>query len=84
MIAEVKSLNSRMYGFLTAQDGQEYFFHASSLAAGISWHDLSEGDQVEFDVVTPQPVKGPRAANIRAERDEASAPVAPAADDSQG
>jgi hypothetical protein len=39
---------------------------------------MAEGHAVELDVVTPQPIKGPRAANIRAERDDATPPAEPA------
>ncbi len=62
MHGEIKALNERNFGFILGQDGQEFFFHSSSLAPGTSFHDLTEGDTVSFSEV-PSP-KGPRAASV--------------------
>lgn len=50
------------YGFIVADDGKEFFFHKSGTDA---FDDLEEGDKVIFEVATPQPVKGPRAMDVR-------------------
>ncbi|MGH9453038.1 MAG: cold-shock protein [Terriglobia bacterium] len=57
-----KLVRDRGFGFIQADDGQELFFHRSSLE-GVNFDHLKEGAQVEFDLQTSQ--KGPRAANVR-------------------
>ena len=57
-----KVVRDRGFGFIQAGDGREVFFHRSSLRR-LNFHDLSEGDAVEFDV--EQSAKGPQAANVR-------------------
>ena len=57
-------IRDRGFGFIRSTDGQEIFFHRSSLQ-GLNFDDLSEGDAVEFDV--EQSEKGPRAANVRSQ-----------------
>jgi cold shock protein len=57
----VKFFNeAKHFGFVTAEDGKEYFVHASSLKAGVV---IKEGDKVSFDVV--QGDRGPKADNIQ-------------------
>ena len=51
------------FGFIRDTNGQEYFFHRSSVQG--SFDDLSEGQRVNFDV--EQSPKGPRAGNVRPE-----------------
>ena len=53
----------RGFGFLSGEDGQEYFFHRSSLE-GLRFEDLQEGDRVAFDEEPGSP-KGPRARGVR-------------------
>ena len=53
---------ARGYGFSSAEDGGEVFFHSSALE-GIEFGVLEEGDSVEFDVEGGP--KGPRAVNVR-------------------
>jgi len=49
------------FGFVAAQDGNEYFFHQSA-CNGVSFDALREGDSVTFD--KGQGPKGPRAENV--------------------
>ena len=46
---KVKFFNrSKRYGFVTSNDGVDYFFHESGLSEGIY---VQDGDKVEFEVV---------------------------------
>ncbi len=62
---KVKRLvKDRGFGFIEAENGNEIFFHASSLEPG-QFDTLTEGDSVEFDVENdPRSARG-RAANVR-------------------
>lgn len=53
--------NSKGYGFIGRDDGQDVFVHYSGIV-GEGYRTLKEGDVVEFEVV-PGP-KGPQAANV--------------------
>jgi CspA family cold shock protein len=59
-----KVVSDRGFGFITAEDGKEYFFHRNSLQASLDFDRLTGGERVEFDVETSP--KGPRAGNVRA------------------
>ena len=59
-----KVVSDRGFGFITAEDGKEYFFHRGGLDASLDFDRLAGGERVEFDVETSP--KGPRAANVRA------------------
>ena len=48
------------FGFITGNDGTDYFVHQSGLAEGIR---LSENDEVEFDV--EQGDRGLKAVNVK-------------------
>jgi cold shock CspA family protein len=50
------------YGFITAEDGRDLFFHGSDLLDGDV--ELGEGDLVSFDEVLPTPERGARASHI--------------------
>lgn len=59
-----KVVADRGFGFITGEDGKDYFFHRDSLDGTLSFDRLNGGEKVSFDVqVGP---KGPRAANVRA------------------
>jgi len=58
-------IRERGFGFITAEDGNEVFFHRSDLA-GEDFDALEEGTSVEFDLETGP--KGPRATNVKAEK----------------
>jgi len=56
----VKFFNeSKGFGFLTSEDGKEYFVHITGLERGVS---LREGDSVTFEV--EQGDKGPKASKV--------------------
>jgi cold shock protein len=50
------------FGFILAEDGQEYFFHQSAFAQG-SFSTLREGQAVTF--TKGQGPKGPRAEGVK-------------------
>lgn len=61
MKGTVKFFNrTKGFGFITAEDGVDYFVHTSGLAEGVS---LNEGDSVEFEV--EQGDKGPKAGKVK-------------------
>ena len=57
-----KLVGDRGFGFITAQDGSELFFHRSAVQ-GVTFDSLTAGQPVEFDIERGD--KGPRAANVR-------------------
>jgi CspA family cold shock protein len=59
-----KVVFERGFGFIAADDGQEYFFHRSGLDASLDFDRLAAGERVTFDVERSD--KGPRARQVRA------------------
>lgn len=60
MEGKVKFFNAtKGFGFITADDGKEYFVHMTGLKSGVN---LREGDSVAFDV--EQGDRGPKAVNV--------------------
>ena len=60
---KVKWFNdAKGFGFITRENGPDVFVHHTAIVAE-GFRSLSEGDQVEFDVI--QGPKGPQAANVR-------------------
>ncbi len=56
----VKFFNeAKQFGFITGDDGKEYFVHASGLKEGTT---LREGDKVKFEVVEGD--RGPKAEQV--------------------
>ena len=55
----------RRFGFISAEDGKEVFFHSSALEE-IDFDALEEGTGVEFNVESGP--KGLRAVNVRIEK----------------
>jgi CspA family cold shock protein len=55
-------IRERGFGFISAEDGREIFFHRSALE-GTDFDALEEGHSVEFTV--ERGPKGPRAVNVR-------------------
>jgi CspA family cold shock protein len=58
-----KVVADRGFGFITGEDGKDYFFHRDSLQSPLSFDRLNGGVTVAFDVQSGP--KGPRAANVR-------------------
>lgn len=56
-----KLVKDRGFGFISDTDGNEVFFHRSSVT-GANFESLNEDEPVEFDV--ERSPKGPRAANV--------------------
>ncbi len=54
--------NMKGFGFITGEDGEEYFVHQTGLKEGVS---LNENDAVEFEV--EQGDRGPKAVNVSKE-----------------
>jgi CspA family cold shock protein len=50
------------FGFISAEDGREIFFHRSELQ-NVNWDNLQEGDHLEFSVT--KGAKGPQAIDIK-------------------
>lgn len=60
MKGKVKFFNeTKGFGFITAEDGKEYFVHSTGLNSGVS---ISEGDLVTFEI--EQGDKGPKASKV--------------------
>ena len=57
-----KLIRERGFGFISAEDGTEIFFHRSALV-GVEFDALEEGNALEFDV--ERGPKGLRAANVK-------------------
>ncbi len=56
-----KLVSERGFGFITGEDGQEYFFHRSSTTT--DFDGLRGGEKVTFEIERSQ--KGPRAASVK-------------------
>ena len=59
-----KVIADRGFGFITADDAKEYFFHRGALDSSLDFDRLAGGEKVEFEV--EQSPKGPRAARVHA------------------
>ena len=53
----------KAFGFITADDGDDYFVHVSGLREHLKERGLRAGQRVSFDVDCD--VKGDRAVNVR-------------------
>lgn len=53
-------MTAKGFGFITAEDGKDLFFHATSCNG--AYDSFREGQQVSFDL--EQSDKGPRAVNL--------------------
>lgn len=58
-----KVIADRGFGFITAEDGKDYFFHRDGLTASLDFDRLAGGERVSFDV--EQSPKGARAKNVQ-------------------
>jgi cold shock protein len=59
-----KVVADRGFGFITGEDGKDYFFHRDSLVAPMSFDRLDGGERVAFEVEAGP--KGPRANQVSA------------------
>jgi CspA family cold shock protein len=60
-----KVQSDRGFGFIAAEDGEEYFFHRSGLDPSLNFDSLAGGEAVTFEVEKSD--KGPRASRVRAQ-----------------
>jgi CspA family cold shock protein len=58
-----KVVNDRGFGFIAADDGQEYFFHRSGVDSSLDFERLTGGERVSFEIERSD--KGPRARQVR-------------------
>jgi len=58
-----KVVADRGFGFITADDGKDYFFHRSGLTASLDFDRLVGGEKVQFEL--EQSPKGLRAKNVQ-------------------
>ncbi len=57
---------SRGFGFLTRDDGRDFFVHATGIVSDAMFKDLREGDRVEFELGPARdPAQPPAAVNVR-------------------
>ena len=59
-----KVVADRGFGFITAEDAKDYFFHRNSLDASLDFDRLVGGERVTFEIESSP--KGPRAERVRA------------------
>jgi CspA family cold shock protein len=59
-----KLISERGFGFITAEDGKDYFFHKDGLASSLDFDRLVGGEAVTFEVESGP--KGPRATSVHA------------------
>jgi CspA family cold shock protein len=58
-----KIVADRGFGFISGEDGKDYFFHRDALDATVDFERLTGGEKVEFDPQSSP--RGPRAINVR-------------------
>ena len=59
-----KVISDRGFGFITGEDGKEYFFHKDGLTISLDFERLTGGESVSFEVQTGP--KGDRAVRVEA------------------
>ncbi len=59
-----KIVADRGFGFITGEDGKDYFFHRDGLDSSLDFDRLSGGEKVSFDIESSP--RGPRAAKVKA------------------
>ena len=58
-----KVVSDRGFGFITAEDGKDYFFHRDGLTGSLDFDRLLGGEKVQFEI--EQSPKGLRAKNVQ-------------------
>jgi CspA family cold shock protein len=59
-----KVISDRGFGFITADDAKEYFFHRNALDSTLDFDRLVGGEKVQFEIESSP--KGPRASRVSA------------------
>jgi CspA family cold shock protein len=59
-----KVVADRGFGFITGEDGKDYFFHRDGLEAPLDFDRLNGGESVKFEVESSP--RGPRAVRVSA------------------
>ncbi len=59
-----KLISDRGFGFITAEDGKDYFFHRDGVSSSLDFDRLVGGEKVTFDIEAS--TRGPRATNVKA------------------
>ena len=59
-----KVIADRGFGFITGDDGKDYFFHRDGLERTLEFERLAGGEKVTFDIEPSQ--RGPRAVRVTA------------------
>jgi cold shock protein len=59
-----KLVSDRGFGFITADDGKDYFFHRDGLDRSLDFDRLAGGEKVDFEVEASP--RGPRAVKVTA------------------
>jgi CspA family cold shock protein len=59
-----KVIAERGFGFITADDEKDYFFHRLNVESSLDFDRLIGGEKVEFEI--EQSPKGPRATRVHA------------------
>jgi len=59
-----KLVSDRGFGFITGEDGKDYFFHRDGLDASLDFDRLVGGERVSFEIETNP--RGPRAVKVTA------------------
>ena len=63
--------NSKGYGFIEQEDGDDAFVHYSDIVDESEYKTLEEGEEVLYELTAGE--KGPKAVNVLRATDEASA-----------
>jgi CspA family cold shock protein len=58
-----KLVSERGFGFITAEDGKDYFFHRDGLDSSIDFDRLVGGEKVAFEIESSP--RGPRAVKVQ-------------------
>lgn len=58
-----KLVRERGFGFISGDDGQEYFFHRAGLDRSLDFDALAGNERVTFEVERSD--RGPRAGQVR-------------------
>ncbi len=59
-----KLVADRGFGFITGDDGKDYFFHRDGVEPPLEFDRLAGDEKVTFDIQASP--RGPRAVNVRA------------------